>query len=150
MHSYVHTRCQIHWAGLGRYKNLNPSGVGMGLKLEIALKIAEKCVIFCLYPRAQAREAPDGLRFLLRSRFYVFQPSGSASSFQRFQMIILSFRNARRALTAHFLFENRPMVDFAKRKRHVNLKNPRDSAKRARDARDNARDNPRDSVKMAT
>ena len=54
----------------------------MLLKLEVALQFAEKCMIFCVYPRAQAREGPDGLNFLLRPRVLCFQPNGSASYFE--------------------------------------------------------------------
>ena len=53
------------------------------LKLESSLNFAEKCMIFCVYPRAQAREGPDGLKFLLRPRALSFQPNGSASYFER-------------------------------------------------------------------
>ena len=90
MNSHVRRRCQIDWAGLGRYKNLNPSGVGMGLKLEIALKFAEKCVIFCLYPRAQAREAPDGLRFLLRPTVLYFQLSPFCTEIEPLNLAIFA------------------------------------------------------------
>ena len=53
----VHSRFQIGRAELGRNKNLNPSGVEMILKLEIALNFAEKCM-FCSGYLARARARP--------------------------------------------------------------------------------------------
>ena len=63
----------------------------MLLKLEVALQFAEKCMIFCVYPRAQAREGPDGLRFLLRPKVLSSQPRWIQTGCERFLVFTSGF-----------------------------------------------------------